>query len=747
MAASGPPIVLAKAPNHELAGLNRLLVSEDLALPSGCRHVTIKPRDGAPVVFTIHKCKEMRANQAGVNIAQRTWGNLSLGEEVVPEPVMGTMEGVGKLKVSVSLWKEAGAKPTRYKTDEIAAAFRQEMANTLVSIGQLLLFRYRPAKGSPVNLKLSVEVMSPLDLQGASQSVINRGVVTSHTLVEFVPVPDSAVMVDGHAAKKNIIAPDWKFEDMGIGGLDEQFATMFRLAFASRMLPVDAVDRLGIQHVKGILLSGPPGTGKTLIARKIGQMLNGREPKIVNGPEVLSKFVGEAERNIRELFADAEQEYKAKGDDSETHIIIFDEIDAICKTRGSVNNGTGVNDSMVNQLLSKIDGVDALNNILLIGMTNRPDMIDEALVRPGRLELKLEIGLPDQDGRKQIFVIHTQKMKENGALGADVDMEELAEMTKNFSGAEIAGVCRAAASYAFNRCIKFDNTVEVKEEELASIQVMRADFMLGLEDVTPAFGTSTDDLEVCTRNGIIHWDPCVKRILADGELFLKQVELSSRTPLVSVLLSGDAGSGKTALAATLAASCSFPFIKLISPEQMVGRSEAMKVQQISKVFEDAYKSKLSCIVIDDLERLIEYVPVGPRFSNTILQALLVLLKKGPPEGHKLMLFSTTSNKRALAELGLLDGFASTLHVDNLSTGEQIQTILDALQPFPEKDMEYVKVALSHGSTLTIEALSDSVQINIPVKKLYLLIEMAAQDKATVGETFLHSVYRACDTFP
>lgn len=107
--------------------------------------------------------------------------------------------------------------------------------------------------------------------------------------------------------------------------------------------------------------------GKTLIARQIGKMLNAAEPKIVNGPEILNKYVGASEENVRELFKDAEKEQAEKGEDSSLHVIIFDEIDAICKQRGSVSSGTGVHDTVVNQLLTKIDGVDALNNILLIG--------------------------------------------------------------------------------------------------------------------------------------------------------------------------------------------------------------------------------------------------------------------------------------------------------------------------------------------------------------------------------------------
>ena len=123
------------------------------------------------------------------------------------------------------------------------------------------------------------------------------------------------------------------------------------------------------------------------ICRQIGKMLNATEPKIVNGPEILDKYVGEAEKNIRNLFIDAEADEARLGSNSPLHIIIFDEIDAICKKRGSVAGSSGVNDTVVNQLLSKIDGVDTLNNILVIGMTNRPDMIDEALTRPGRLEV------------------------------------------------------------------------------------------------------------------------------------------------------------------------------------------------------------------------------------------------------------------------------------------------------------------------------------------------------------------------
>ena len=274
------------------------------------------------------------------------------------------------------------------------------------------------------------------------------------------------------------------------------------------------MDQLGCKHVKGILLYGPPGTGKTLMARQIGQMLNSREPKIVNGPQILDKYVGESEANIRRLFEEAEEEEKRLGPNSGLHIIIFDEIDAICKARGSQAGNTGVNDTVVNQLLSKIDGVDQLNNILVIGMTNRRDMMDDALLRPGRLEVQIEIGLPKEDGRQQILNIHVKKMRANGKLGKDVDIAELATVTKNFSGAELEGLVRAAQSCALNRLVKASAKVEVDVDAAEKLNVGRADFLHALEnDIKPAFGAADEKLEGFLSRGIINWgDPVQSKI-------------------------------------------------------------------------------------------------------------------------------------------------------------------------------------------------------------------------------------------
>merc|ERR1719414_1790713 len=255
---------------------------------------------------------------------------------------------------------------------------------------------------------------------GEAKNRLSSGKLSSMSEIELQQGPSGKLHVlSDKVQQRSIFRPDFNFEELGIGGLSKEFGNIFRRAFAARVFPPHIIRDLGINHVRGMLLHGPPGTGKTLIARQLAKFLKAAEPKIVNGPEVLNKYVGQAEENIRNLFADAEAEYKQQGENSQLHVIIFDEIDSICKSRGTNSDSTGTHDSIVNQLLSKIDGVDSLNNILLIGMTNRIDLIDEALLRPGRLEVHVEISLPDKKGRLQILNIHTRNMRKANRITPD----------------------------------------------------------------------------------------------------------------------------------------------------------------------------------------------------------------------------------------------------------------------------------------------------------------------------------------
>ncbi|OAE30121.1 hypothetical protein AXG93_1112s1390 [Marchantia polymorpha subsp. ruderalis] len=601
-------------------------------------------------------------------------------------------------------------KPEQLDAQILAKELQKRFAGQVLTVGQKVTFEY-------VGTNYTFCVNQTLLEGNSGNDDSTRGILTSETHFMFETPGNSGIKMlnqSGGSSTNLFKSKDFNFQKLGIGGLDNEFQDIFRRAFASRVFPPHVISKLGIPHVKGMLLWGPPGTGKTLIARQIGKMLNGREPKIVNGPEILSKFVGETEKNVRDLFADAEKDQREHGDGSELHIIIFDEIDAICKARGSTRDGTGVHDSIVNQLLTKIDGVESLNNILLIGMTNRKDMLDEALLRPGRLEVQIEIGLPDEKGRVQILNIHSNKMKQNSFLSENVNLEELAARTKNFSGAELEGLVKSAVSFALNRQVNFDDLNQSLDED--NIKVTMDDFLHALQEVKPAFGAAISSLEMCRLNGMLDCGPRHKRIQETGMALTEQVKTSERTPLLSCLIEGPSGSGKTALAATIAIDSDFPFIKIVSAESMVGLTESTKCGIIGKIFEDAYKSPLSIIILDDIERIIEFVNIGPRFSNLILQTLLVLIKRVPPKGRKLLVIGTTSMRSVMESMDVVSAFNVAVHVPMLNH-EDIKKVLAGLNVFAPRDVDSALAVLDE---------------EMPIKKLLTLVEMSAQGKSGEG---------------
>ncbi|KAK6730544.1 hypothetical protein RB195_007169 [Necator americanus] len=636
-----------KCPTDELAVTNCAVVNREDFDAQGVKHVQMQTGPGHRYVFTIRNHPSMRRSEIAFAIAQRKWAVLSLDQEVLVQPyAFRSNQYIGSITLSADFQLKKNVTAEPLNSDFMAREFSIQFGGMAFTKGELLVFQFTdPEKGKNFTLSLVVKNIEGIDINAAASGdeksrpfPIECGQLLPNSAIIFDKEEGSQINLigksKGKSAYRSIINPDWDFQKMGIGGLDKEFSGIFRRAFASRVFPPEFIEQLGMKHVRGILLFGPPGTGKTLMARQIGKMLNAREPKIVNGPQILDKYVGESESNVRKLFADAEEEWRRCGANSGLHIIIFDEIDAICKQRGSMAGSSSVHDTVVNQLLSKMDGVEQLNNILVIGMTNRKDMIDEALLRPGRLEVQMEVSLPDEFGRLQILKIHTSRMREYKKLDPEVNLEDLAKRTKNFSGAEIEGLVRAAQSSAMNRLVKAGGKVQLDSDAIEKLMINAADFDYALEnDIKPAFGRSDESLEKFLRRGMVVWGSEVTRILEEGARLVEETINPDAGGFVTAVLAGAPRTGKSFLAAEIARTSDFPLIKVVSPGDMVGFSESAKCQALRKAFGDALRSKLSVLLIDNIERLLDYSPVGPRFSNLVLQALLVLLNEPPPPLH------------------------------------------------------------------------------------------------------------------
>lgn len=206
--------------------------------------------------------------------------------------------------------------------------------------------------------------------------------------------------------------------------------------------------------------------------------------------------------------------------------------------------------------------------------------------------------------------------------------------------------------------------------------------MLALNDIRPAFGTDEEDLSQQAQHGIIQFNNTIKHIFEKGQSIIDVVRSSESETLRSILLYGPPGVGKTAIATTLALNSDFPFIKMLSAETLVGMGELRKIQEIDNVFRDVHKSPLNVLVIDKIENIINYNPIGPRFSNDILQVLNVYLTKKPPKGRRLLIIGTTSQYQVFKHMNLVDSFNDAIAVPPVRHVEEIGRVMDKLDLCP-----------------------------------------------------------------
>ncbi len=390
-------------------------------------------------------------------------------------------------------------------------------------------------------------------------------------------------------------APAVSYED--IGGLERELARVREIV----ELPLKyshIFERLGILAPKGVLLYGPPGTGKTLLARALAA-----ESRVhfihLNGPEIMRKFYGESEAKLREVFEEAARHAPA--------ILFIDEIDAVAPKRAEVVGE--VEKRVVAQLLSLMDGFVARGQVIVIGATNIPEVLDPALRRPGRFDREIEIGVPNTQARLQILRIHTRAMP----LAPDVDLKEIAEHSHGFVGADLEALGQEVGMIALRGFLSAvpPGTGGTASAELGTLQVTRDDFLAGLKEVEPSatreFFIEKSASTFASLGGLHEVKRLLDAVIEHSHLHDEIYEQVGLAPPRGILLAGPSGTGKTAMARALSGEKQIPLIAIDGPQlysKWLGESE----RALREVFKKARRAAPCILFFDTIDA------VAPKFG-------------------------------------------------------------------------------------------------------------------------------------
>src|SRR5512136_47347 len=411
------------------------------------------------------------------------------------------------------------------------------------------------------------------------------------------PAKDAAVIGDrtridvtDKPAKEEKAGPRVTYEDLG--GLSAEIKKVREMIELPMKHP-ELFERLGVEAPKGVLLYGPPGTGKTLLAKALASETNAHF-ETLSGPEIMSKYYGESEEKLRQLFKTAEEQAPS--------IVLIDEIDSIAPKREEVTGE--VERRVVAQLLALMDGMEVRGKVVVIGATNRPDSLDPALRRPGRFDREIEIGVPNKDSRLEVLQIHTRGMP----LAKDVNQQKLSEVTHGFVGADLAALAREAGMRALRRVLpELDLEVEaIPVELLNKIEVNNDDFLEALREMEPSAMR-----EVMVEAPNVKWDDIgglndVKQQLVESVewplTYSKLFDHMNAKAPKGVLLYGPPGTGKTMLAKAVATESQANFISIKGPEflsKWVGESE----KAVRETFRKARQAAPSVIFLDEIDSI------------------------------------------------------------------------------------------------------------------------------------------------
>ena len=443
--------------------------------------------------------------------------------------------------------------------------------------------------GRPVTTgqRLRVELLNtPIVFAVTATSPSGPVVIGDQTTVQWQQEPASEEEIEGTHGDM----PDVTYED--IGGLDDELEQVREMIELPMRHP-ELFEQLGVEPPKGVLLHGPPGTGKTLIAKAVANEIDAHFSTI-SGPEIMSKYYGESEEQLREVFEEAEENAPA--------VIFIDELDAIAPKREEVTGE--VERRVVAQLLSLMDGLESRGEVVVIAATNRVDAVDTALRRGGRFDREIEVGVPDRDGRHEILQIHSRGMP----LTDDVDLEELADQTYGFVGADLEALAKEAAMSALRR-IRPDIDIDQEEipaEVLDELEVRQSDLDEAMKTIEPsAMREVFVEVPEVSYDDVGGLDDVKQELVESIEWPLSYSEVFEHLhtePAKGILMYGPPGTGKTLLAKAVANASNSNFIAVKGPELLnkyVGESE----KGVREVFKKARQNAPTVIFFDEIDAI------------------------------------------------------------------------------------------------------------------------------------------------
>ena len=437
----------------------------------------------------------------------------------------------------------------------------------------------------------------------------------------------------------------------GIGGVDHMIKKFIEEVIIPRLLP----DRLKLKAEslsRGGIMSGVPGTGKTLLISAFGEILKKNGFKVTirkySGSEVFSSFVGASEQAVREMLA-------TPPESADIVLVLIDEADAMLRKRGAHASTSGVGDSVVNQFLSALDGIDKKSNLLVFGTTNRPDLLDPAVTRFGRMSMQMKFELPDKEGRRQIFQVHTQELYDGQLLADDVSLDELAKITQGYTGAEIAQVVGKAYKIAINReqgiLMEASSFSPKAITEMSVVEVTADDFRQALAEIPPRYGKG-NFMVLDGRSFDYYAGAAPEEIARLKEVLDRFRENTSRSTL-RILIRGPECSGKSTLAALAADYFGADFCEYLPASEVVQMSN--KKEPIVSAFSalDAQPDhNHNVVVIDDFDTMIQFQNSGV-FNTDLVSVVDAYSKqslKKDKQGKLLVIVTATGDERFLPRI-------------------------------------------------------------------------------------------------